>query len=205
MLRVPKPKWTPRHREYWSPEQVIRFIDTTLEDSGKYSPLFILMISTGMRISEVLGLTWKEVDLERRKIRITRAMVWVPNLHYVDMPPKSAAGKREITPMEISIRALSQIPRHEGFLFQTIHGNLPSPTDLRERMVLLCQRANVPFVNIHGLRHVHAMMALEATKDPYLVQQRLGHSNVSVTLTIYGYPAHDEAQIANELDKKFGG
>lgn len=48
-------------------------------------------------------------------------------------------------------------------------------------------------MHIHGLRHVLAMLALEAVGDPYLVQQRLGHANVGITSRIYGYPARKRA------------
>ena len=204
MLKVAKPKWTPQHREYWSLEQVDQFIETALQHPGKYSPLFVLMVTTGMRISEALGLTWKDVDLEQRKVRISRALVWVPRLNYVEMPPKSAAGKREITLMDATIRALERVPRGSGCIFQTINGTPPNPFDIKERLTVLCKKAGVPFVNVHGLRHVHAMMALEAVRDPYLVQQRLGHSSVAVTLLVYGYPTRDESQIADELNKRLG-
>ena len=68
-------------------------------------------------------------------------------------------------------------------------------------MNTLCRHANVPVIHVHGLRHVAAMLALEATGDVYLVQQRLGHSHINVTLGIYGYPSRSEAAVAPALDR----
>lgn len=73
-------------------------------------------------------------------------------------------------------------------------------TDITSR----CDRAEVSRTNILGLRHVAAMLALEAVDDPYLVQQRLGHSHVSVTLGIYGYSRKSESVVSEKLDNLLG-
>ena len=204
MLNVPKPKWTPQRRVYWTPDQTQRFIEVSLVHKAKYSPLFVVLVTTGLRISEAVALTWSDIDLEQQKIKVSRALVWVSGVGYSEMPPKTVAGNRTITMMEATVTALEQVPHGPGLLFQSRKGNPPNPTDLRRRLITLCGLAEVPPINLHGLRHVHAGLALDALKDPYLVQQRLGHGSVAVTFAIYGYPTRDESQVATELDKKFG-
>ena len=201
---VPKPKWTPRRRKYWTFEETSRFIDTALAHTAKYSPLFVLMVTTGMRVSEALGLTWAEVDLEKKTVEVVRALVWITSSIYVEEPPKSAAGYRTIALPDAAVTALRKIPTKNTYLFHTIGVGLPTLQDLRQRLLAMCRRAGVPEINIHGLRHVHAMLALEVVKDPYLVQQRLGHASIAVTLAVYGYPTRDESVIADELNKRLG-
>jgi integrase len=82
-----------------------------------------------------------------------------------------------------------------------LRGSVPKAQNLRAPLARLCEKSKVPLINLHGLRHVAAMLALEATGDAYLVQQRLGHSHVSTTIGIYGYPARAESAVGDALDR----
>ena len=65
----------------------------------------------------------------------------------------------------------------------------------------MCAEAEVPRINVHGLRHVDAVLALRAGNDVHAVQRRLGHSHVSVTMGIYAYATRDDAEVADAVEK----
>ena len=207
MIRVKKPHWEQKEREYWSIEEASRFINHCLSSDRKWAPLFAFLTTTGLRISEVLGLTWNDVDWMRNEIRISKALVWASGEPHV-LPPKTKAGRRSVALTESATRALQMIPRttdNDECDFMTSFGTNPSPSHLRKYLHDLCDGAGVRRLHIHGLRHVAAMLALEAVGDPYLVQQRLGHADVGITLRIYGYPAKKEREFAVGVDRLLGG
>lgn len=202
MNGVKRPRWKPRQRTYWTAEQTKRFIHAGLTSGGWYHPLFVFLVATGLRLSEALALTWKDIDLDSRTVTIDKALVWYGNAYSI-VPPKTEAGFRTITLTRAAVEALARQPNGEPdqpiFLTQT--GRHPHPQNLRDYLVRLCEIAGVPPINIHGLRHVHAMLALKAINDPYLLQRRLGHSHVRVTLEIYGYTDRDEGGLAGVIDR----
>ena len=100
-----------------------------------------------------------------------------------------------------ALRAVERGDAPDGPIFRTSTGNPPTDRHILDALNDLCKVARVPRLHVHGLRHVAAMLALEATGDIYLVQQRLGHSHVNVTLGIYGYPSRSEAAVAPALDR----
>jgi integrase len=202
MLKVKRPQWVPAEKQYWTIEQAQIFIGEGLRLPGRYAPLFVLLTTTGLRISEALGLRWTDVDLKQRVIHIQRAAVLSVNKHSV-LPTKTKAGNRDVTLTASAISALSRLPRPidaSEYVFRTSTGSIPKQTDLRRYLDRLTDLAGVPRINVHGLRHVAAMLALEATQDPYLVQRRLGHIHVNTTLGIYGYPSRKESIVAAAVD-----
>ncbi|CCF85484.1 tyrosine-type recombinase/integrase [Nitrolancea hollandica] len=203
MERVKKPHWKPKERQYWSVAEADRFITTCLESPAKWGPLFAFLTTTGLRISEALGLTWADVDWHKRQVRIRQALVWSKESFRI-LPPKTPAGRRHVSLTESALAALQQLPRpmdQHMPIFRTSNDTPPRPDHLRPYLITRCDQAGVPRLHLHGLRHVAAMLALEAVGDAYLVQQRLGHSHVTVTLGIYGYPARKEAVIASAVDE----
>ena len=72
-------------------------------------------------------------------------------------------------------------------VFQTENGTTPTKSNLRRALAALCKQAEVPFINVHGLRHVHAALLLREGIDPQALRRRLGHSHVSMTLDRYAY------------------
>jgi integrase len=210
MERVKKPRWEPRPRRYWTVEQVHVFIQAGLTTRSKWGPLCTLLVTTGLRISEALGLTWGDVDLAARHLVVRQPLVWVDGTWHAQAP-KTRAGRRVVSLPEVAIAALA---RHQARqvkdgertgddapLFRTATGRPPRSEQVRDALDGLCAEAGVPRLNVHGLRHVHAMLALEATGDAYVVQRRLGHSHVNVTLGIYGYSTRDDAAVAGALDQ----
>jgi len=206
MLKVAKPRHQPKEREYWNVTQTRRFIDCAMESDRKWAPLCAFLVTTGLRISEAFGMTWADVDLANSRIRVRESIVYVGQQRLAG-PPKTKASRRwvslDASAYEVIARMTPGQPK-EG-VFRTKNGKPPTPANVREALLHVCEEADVPPLNPHGLRHVAAMLALTATRDIYLVQRRLGHANVNVTLGIYGYSSDDEGVVAGALDSLLRG
>lgn len=199
LRRVEMPKHTPAEKRYWSREEWQRFLGTTLASRRVHAPLFAFLATTGLRISEALALTWDDVDMAGGYVSVTKALVCVNDTAWHEMPPKSAAGKRRVSLPLVAGEALMKLPTDRQRVFY--HGNPPMRRNLYRDLHSFCDLAGVPYVSIHGLRHVAATMALKATRDAHAVRRRLGHSHVSTTIGIYGYALEDEDSIAGALDR----
>lgn len=204
LLKVAKPKLAKRKRSYWTPEQVQRVIAVAAREERRWDGLFVVLLTTGMRVSEALGLRWSDIDLDQRWLQVERAFVWSGKSGSIQ-EPKTEAGNRRISLPELAVLALSRQPRDSTDVFRCVNGSVPSHTNLRRSLLRLCEAAGVPPINPHGLRHVHAMLALDAGIDPYALQRRLGHSHVNVTLGIYGYSLTKDADVSRVFDQLMDG
>ena len=85
-------------------------------------------------------------------------------------------------------------------IFRTSNGLPPTSGQLRRPLLALCKIADVPPINVHGLRHVHAPLVYRSTKDMYAVTARLGHADVAFTMRQYGYGTAADSDTAAALD-----
>jgi integrase len=185
---VPKPTHVPGERRVWSREETARFVRAASESRLRYAPLLLLLLGGGLRLSEALAVTWDDLDLQTGTVRITKAVVWAGARAHAG-PPKSRSGERQLTLPSWALAALGRLPRpvQGGPLFRTAGGNPPGETALRWTMRRLCERAGVPTVRLHDLRHQHASVLIAEGLPVPEVAARLGHSSPSVTLSVYAH------------------
>jgi integrase len=173
---------------------------------GRWRPLFVTAIFTGMRASELRGLTWGDVDFERKVISVRqRADQWG------EMgAPKSAAGEREIPMAPMVINALREwrlaCPKGDaGIVFPNGNGNIENHANIANRGFYALQRAAgmvepdpvekdedgklvmKPKYGLHALRHFFASWAIEQGFSAKRLQALLGHSSIQMTFDVYGH------------------
>lgn len=170
-------------------------IQTILSAAERWRPLLITAIFTGMRSSELRGLTWGDVDFEKKLIYVRqRADHWG-----VMGAPKSAAGHREIPMSPMVVNALKEwrlaCPKGElGLVFPNGNGRVENHANIANRGFYALQRA-VGMVDeegkakygLHALRHFFASWAIEQGFTPKRLQSLLGHSSIQMTFDRYGH------------------
>ena len=163
--------------------------------AGRWRPFFVTAIFTGMRASEMRGLTWEDVDLERKVLHVRqRANLWGEI-----GAPKSEAGDREIplSPMVFNVLREWSLacPKGElGLVFPNGRGKVESHPNISNRgFVPLQVAAGIVDVGgnakygLHALRHFFASWVIERGFTPKRVQDLLGHSSIQMTFDTYGH------------------
>jgi integrase len=175
-------------------------------DSNLY-PIVHLAIFTGMRRSEILGLRWRDVDLDRSTIQVVQTLHQLRDKSFRIEQPKSAAGRRQVklSPMCVDVlrahrRARSTIDP-DALVFTARTGRQYSPDTLSQRFSRIVRPAGFD-IRFHDLRHTHASLLLAEGVPVRTVADRLGHSTAQITLDVYAHtlPGGDQAA-ANLLDR----
>lgn len=182
-------------------------VATAIDD--QYRALVLTAAYTGCRFGELAGLRVRRLDLLRRSLTVSEALSDVRG-QVALAAPKTAAARRQVAlPKFLSeelVRHLSQWPPGpDEFVFTAPEGGPLRRTNFRRRAWLPAVRASVgePF-RFHDLRHTHAAMLIAQGEHPKVIQLRLGHSSIQVTLDTYGhlFEGLDEAA-ADRLNAAF--
>lgn len=161
---------------------------------------FIIAFHTGLRRGEVLGLTWADVSFSDKTVSINKQLIEVRGQGIQLAPLKSPSSYRTISIDDTLIKALKKIKvqqsedklRHGRFYFDSNfitrkeNGEPYTPNSIKHLVAEIKNKRNIDF-NFHILRHTHATMLLEDGVPPKTVQERLGHSNISMTLNTYAH------------------
>ncbi len=193
--------------------EIRRIIESTPE---RWRPFMRTAVVTGLRASELRGLQWPDVDLDRGVIHVTKRT----DRYGEYGPPKSDAGRRDI-PLSAGTVALLQAWKEEcpkgegGLVFPAPEGGFFNQPNLLRRVYWPAQiRAGVvvdsgkvdakgqavmePKFTFHALRHAAAALFIEQGMQMKKVQTLMGHSSIQITFDTYGYlfPKEDEDRAA---------
>lgn len=173
--------------------------------SHRLYALWLLLVSTGLRRGEVLALTWQDVDLDRRQLRVRRNVQRIKqqlvfgtpktarSLRTISMPERCAAALREhqeVQRRERSAAGMSWTPgstQPAGLVFTSPTGRPTDPRSLNRMLTVLCRKANVRRVRVHDLRHTCASLLLAQGVDARTIMETLGHSTITMTLDTYAH------------------
>ncbi len=165
--------------------------------------LFVLALTTGMRRGELLGLKWQDIDFRTGRLQVRRALSRMPTGQgYREMEPKTKSSRRNIVLLPLGIEALKQhhakqqtIREKAGgawedhdYVFCTPFGKHLTPGhDALVQLKKLLKKAGLPDIRFHDLRHSTASLLLSIGVHPKIVQEILGHSEISTTMDIYSH------------------
>jgi integrase len=180
-----------------SEDELVRLLD---ELPAEWRLLFEFMVHTGLRIGETIALRWGDVDLGRRRVKVTRRLY-----RGRFAPPKSKYGLREVPLTHGMAQALW--PLHAGkddddLVFPSTAGTPLEPSNLAERIFKPAARAaGVPWASFHTLRHTCAsLLFTKAGLNAKHVQAWLGHHSPAFTLATYVHLMPDDLPDASALD-----
>ncbi|MCL6633429.1 MAG: site-specific integrase [Alicyclobacillus herbarius] len=212
---VDPPKPQRQEMRVWNEDELNTFLDTAR--SSRYHTAFVLLSSTGMRVGELLALRWDSVDLDAGILRVVRAYSYTGKGYRLE-EPKTDAGRRSITlPPSVTellrrhrtvqaqerLRAGSLWENHDLVICTTL-GRPVLQHNLRMLFQRLIRTAGLPRIRLHDLRHTHATILLKRGVHPKVVQERLGHSDISVTLNTYSHVVPGlQAAAAKAIDSIF--
>jgi integrase len=199
---------------------------------GRWRPLLLTAIFTGLRASELRGLRWADVDFGRGELHIRQRA----DRYSAIGKPKSEAGERTVPLTPIVLKTLREWrlvceKSDEGLVFPSVHGRVQQHAHIIRRGLIPAQiaggvvhktgerdSAGTPIVaakytGLHALRHFYASWCINRRADgglqlpPKLVQERLGHSSIMMTMDVYGhlFPRGDDAAELAEAERSILG
>ena len=167
-----------------SEDQVRIFLESVKDH--RWYPIYVLAVATGMREGEILGLRWQDVDLNQGVVSVNQTVENISG-HLSIGQPKSDNAHRTIPLPVFALGVLKGMETHEGLLFTTSTGKPVSPRNVLRHFQLTLERLGLPKVTFHSLRHLHATYLLRQNIHPKIVQERLGHSSIALTLDVYSH------------------
>jgi integrase len=185
-----------RERSAWSPEQLRAFLHSVRED--RLYGAWMLVATTGLRRGEIMGLRWKDIDLDKRELTIEEPRV-VINYKVVESDPKTEAGARRIALDPATVTALKAWKRAQakerlavgpgyvdsGLMFTLPDGSGIHPQRFSAWFGQRARTAGLPRIRLHDVRHSYATAGLAAGVDIKVMSERLGHANVAITQDLY--------------------
>jgi len=192
-----------QRREYptITPDQLRAALAYADASNDRLAALWTLIATTGLRRSEALGLRWQDVDLDRGVLTVRQQLVKTRTQGLQTTAPKSDRGRR---PIRLMARALTALRAHRErmdveraaaappwpaseLVFVTRQGAGYNGKTIDTHWRRLLARAGLPHLRLHDLRHTLATLLLAQGEHPRLVQELLGHSQVSMTLDVYSH------------------
>lgn len=210
VIDAPRP---PRHEmSVWDANQVRRFLEACADH--RLHALFYLAVTAGIRQGELLGLQWSDFDAATGTLQIQRQIRRVHGEGLQLRDVKTAAGRRLITLGETGIAKLrahrkdqieeqlfagAQWNNAHDLIFTNTIGGPVDPSKLYKQFRAISARAGLPQIRFHDLRHTAASLMLSQGIHPKVVQERLGHSTISITLDTYSHVVPSLQRDAAEL------
>ena len=198
-VKAPRP--APEEMRPLSEGEACTFLDVARASGDRFEPLYVLAITTGLRRGELLGLRWEDVDLERGTLRVGRSLVREEGRHTVG-ETKTRRGRRQVNLTPRTVNALkahrkrqleermrlAETYKDHGLVFSTSIGTPVNPENLVNRSFKpLLEKAGLPKIRFHNLRHTCATLLLGRGVHPKFVQELLGHATIAITLDTYSH------------------
>ena len=203
------PRMEKKDVNYFQPEQIEAIRNALENEQPKWKMLVHLLLITGARRGEILGLKWDKVDFDKNRIYICNSILYSSDRGVYEDTPKTEKSKRFVTlPLETisELKAYKQYQAQEyfkngipqsinGYVFSQIDGTAMHPDSVTDYLKKFSKKYNLPHINAHAFRHTMASMLYFNGVDSVSISKRLGHAQVSTTANIY-------AHIIEEADQR---
>jgi integrase len=194
-------------------EEVQEFLTLAKED--RLYIAFLLAVTTGLRRGEILGLRWRDVDMEAQKASIRKNLVTLRGKSVLQ-EPKTPGSHRSVTFPAMTIEEIKNHQKIQNrekasagesykdndLIVATSIGTPIGPRNLLRNFYRILEKGNLPKIRFHDLRHTHATLMLQQGEHPKIVSERLGHANTRITMDIYSHVLPNMQQEAVERFEK---
>jgi len=196
--KIPTPTSKFKTMETWTKEDVATFLQGSKDDAMYMA--FYLALATGMRQSEILGLTWDNVSFEHQYITVNSVLETRSKQLINDTKTKSSSRridcshdlmnelkKHRTRQKQMKLIAGTAWQNHYDLVITTGFGTPIVARNLLRSFTRLKKKLGLKEITFHELRHTHASLLLQNKVHPKIVSERLGHSTIKMTLDVYSH------------------
>lgn len=197
--RIRSYKFEPPEVECWELDEWRRFLDAASLESDGMLVAALLAGDAGLRLGEVVGLRWEDVDLVAQRLMVMRQV-----RKRVEGLPKG--GRRRSVPMTGSLLSVLNVgaPVRVGRVVRGATGDAIGETALKHGVYRVCRRAGLPDRSWHALRHTFATHAARFGVNPWRLQAWLGHSTLTMTMRYVHHVQEHHRPVPTEILTKCG-
>jgi integrase len=217
---VDAPRAAHREMQAFNLEQAQAFLAATVAIGTKWQTFYTTFLTTGLRIGELVGLRWQDVDLDALVLSVRQNIQFINGMGFVVGSPKTVGSRR---PVALGADVVSLLRRHRaeqhemivrlgtafenrGLVFPSERGTPLTESTIHKTFTVICETAGVPRIRPYDLRHSCATLLLASGVHPKVVAERLGHSTVNLTLNTYSHVLptlqHDAANTLDSMLKR---
>ena len=165
--------------------EILRFL-TRAKEEGYYE-MFLLELTTGMRRGEIIGLKWRDLNLQTGELRITRQVVKTGSSKEISVPKTKSSVRTILLPPDM-VELLAELKKQTKgewmFPSPVKEGEPRNPTAVYHRFQLILERSHCKKIRFHDLRHTFATMALENGMDIKTLSAMIGHISSETTVNV---------------------
>ena len=203
--RVQAPKTKKPKRKYYDDEQSKALISNLMElteEQFKYKVAIILTIFTGVRLGELMGLEWDDINFREGIVSINRSSQYLADKGVFTKTPKTESSIRDVAIPDFVVSLLEdykywydeqkyqygELWYDSNRLFVQADGKPMHPSTISKWFEKFVAQIGLPVINFHGLRHTNATLLIAQNIDVAVVAARLGHAQITTTLNFYVHP-----------------
>lgn len=212
---IEKPKIRKKEIECYSPEDVEQLLNVLKKESLKYQAIIYLALDSGCRRGELLGLTWKDIDFDKKTLDINKSVQYTKELGIFEKETKTQSSDRTIYISDKTINILrlyykeqlenrlklgSKWENSSRVFTNNFGGDMhpDTPSQILERII---KKYNLKRISFHGLRHTSISLQISSGIQAQIISKRAGHSSISTTHSIYSHFFENEFQeVANTMN-----
>lgn len=196
--------------DFWELEEFEKVMEQISNDSiqDKHRKIiFEMLFFTGLRIGELQALTWSNVNLSKNQITVEKTLVYQDKNHWYFSTPKTNKAYRTISIGKNLSKKLAEWKKLQRMIgdfkyIAQIDGTFTPSYSFATWLKDAAKKADVKPIKLHSLRHSHVALLIEQNIQPLIIQERMGHSTIQVTLGTYGHLyAKSDQQIVEVLDR----
>lgn len=175
-------------------DEVNLLLDALSIEPLKYQVMVRLALQCGMRRSEILGLTWNDIDFNNNTININKALSYIKGEGQIIKETKNKSSNRIIYANKNIINLINELPKSSEYIFNKEHID-----DITKWFNRFLKRHKLKHMRFHDLRHTHATLLISNGVNMKVVSSRLGHSSINTTLNLYTHTLSEDDKKASEI------
>lgn len=205
------PRTNKKDPNYFQPETISAILEALESEPLKWRLITHLLIVTGCRRGEIMGLQWDKVDFENNRIKIDKALVTskskgvylgntkTSDIRYLNLPNETMNLLKHHKREQLRLQILNGDRwKHTGFVFTTDDGSNMCPDSITGWLLSFSRRHSLPHINPHAFRHTVASVLLANGTDIVTVSKQLGHASVNTTENFYSHIIEENKAKATE-------